>query len=244
MKTKLLTFLVVAWFSGVVSAQNYDFGDLPDSPYPTKLPNGARHIVSQSLFIGSTAPDFEADGNALASALGDDAAGIDDEDGVTPSALLITAGVRYNFRVKATNTLVGNAWLHAFADWNQDGDFADPNEYANVLVPGGSVDLFFKLPFDVPPTAITGAQTALRLRLSSDSVLLPTGAAQDGEVEDSLIPLHPPGELKDYGDLPDSGPGTTAGVFFTGTPPNYRTLLGDGGPSHGIKPEINFSNVG
>ena len=51
-----------------------------------------------------------------------------------------------------------------------------------------------------------------------------------------------PGTWKDFGDLPDSGAGTSAGIFFTGTPPNYKTLAADGGPSHGIVPGLNFAN--
>ena len=118
-------------------AQEYDFGDLP-APYPTTLPNGARHLVTQALYMGNIVPDLESDGLPSLTANGDDTNVANDEDGINPSALRITAGVPYNMRVKVTNALVGNAWLHGFADWNHDGDFNDAGESTKVMVPGGS----------------------------------------------------------------------------------------------------------
>lgn len=223
-------------------AQVYDFGDLPDSPYPTKLPNGARHIVSQNLYIGGAAGDGEADGAPDANATGDDLNGADDEDGVNLGSIRITAGVPYSLRVKVTNTTGNPAYLRGFADWNQDGDFADPDEVATALVPNGSSGLFVPLTFSVPSTAVTGTPAALRLRISDDNNLPPIGAAQMGEVEDFFIPVNPPGTFKDFGDLPDLTAGSAAGTFFTGSPPDYKTLAADGGASHGIYPGIFFFN--
>ena len=238
MKMKLFPLLLC---TSACLAQEYDFGDLP-SPYPTQLPNGARHLVTQALYIGNTVPDSEPDGLGTTTANGDDTTGTDDEDGVHPATLRLTAGVPFTLRVKVTNVLVGNAWLHGFADWNQDGDFADADESTKVMVPGGSTGVFVNLTFNVPSAAITTSPTALRLRLASDSALPAFGPAQDGEVEDYFIDVKQPGTWKDYGDLPDSAPGTAAGTFFTGTPPDYQTLAADGGPSHGIVPGLNFAN--
>lgn len=242
MKTGIRVSILLALASSA-GAQVYDFGDLPDSPYPTKLPNGARHITSQNLFIGGAAADAEADGSPDANATGDDLNGVDDEDGVNPSLVRITAGVPYTFRVKVTNTTGNPAYLRGFADWNQDGDFADADETATALVPTGSNGVFVPLTFAVPSAAVTGIQTALRLRISDDNNLPPIGAAQLGEVEDALIPVQPPGFWKDFGDLPDVAAGTASGTLFTASPPDYKTLAADGGASHGIHPGLYFFDV-
>lgn len=226
-------------------AQVLDYGDLPDSSYPTKLiQNGARHTITPNLYLGTTAPDADADGHANANAAGDDADATDDEDAVDPDTLLITAGMRYNLRMKATNHLVGNATLTVLADWNHDGDFDDGFESTKRTVFAGSTDAVIVVPLEPPVETDTASPTALRLRLSTASNLGGQGLAPDGEVEDYLITVHQPGELKDFGDLPDAVAGTHCGEFFTAMLPDYKTRLADGGPSHGIVPELNFSNVG
>lgn len=242
MKYPSVLVLVLAALSiGSALAQEYDFGDLP-APYPTTLPNGARHLSTPQLHMGNIVPDTEPDGQPTPTANGDDVNTAPDEDGINPASLRITAGVPYNLRVKVTNSLVGNAWLYGFADWNLDGDFNDANESTKVVVPGGSAGVFVALSFNVPTTANTTGATPLRLRLATDSALAASGPAQDGEVEDWFIEVKQPGSWKDFGDLPDSGAGTSAGILFSGTPPNYKTLAADGGPSHGIVPGLNFAN--
>lgn len=241
---KILPLLLIALVSlcaGFARAQEFDFGDLP-VPYPTTLPNGARHPVTQTLYIGNAVPDIEPDGLPSPTANGDDTTAANDEDGINPSSLRITAGVPFGLRVKVTNSLIGDAWLYGFADWNHDGDFADADESTKVKVPGGSAGVFVSLPFNVPASAITAGATALRLRLASDTALQAFGPAQNGEVEDWFIAVKQPGTWKDFGDLPDSAAGTAAGTFFTGTPPDYQTMAADGGPSHGIVPGLNFAN--
>src|SRR4051794_4641421 len=57
-----------------------DFGDSPQ-PYPTMLAdNGARHELTGPILGGIR--DGEIDGIPSTHAMGDDAAGVDDEDGV------------------------------------------------------------------------------------------------------------------------------------------------------------------
>ncbi|MFC1981249.1 FG-GAP repeat protein [Chloroflexota bacterium] len=66
-----------------------EFGDAPDSPYPTLLTNnGARHLVDYAVFLGSNI-DTEFDGQPDPNALGDDTDANDDEDGVAFDTQLV-----------------------------------------------------------------------------------------------------------------------------------------------------------
>jgi hypothetical protein len=223
-------------------ANTLDFGDLPEPKYPTTLAaDGARHVVSQSLYLGVQPPDAEADGSASALANGDDLADSpDDENAIRPPALFPVPGMSLTFPIKATNLTGGTAKIFGFADWNADGDFADANETSSVAVPTGSAGVAFSLPWSVPATATTTQPVAVRLRLSLDSVLGPTGLAQNGEVEDFFIVVR--SSWLDYGDLPDASSGSVAGSFSGGAVPDYRTRVADNGPSHVLRDGLNFRN--
>ena len=237
---------VAAWISsvGLAAAQSYDYGDLPDPGYPTKLAsNGPRHVVTPYLYLGSTPPDPETDAYASADARGDDSHGTHDEDGIDPANVYLTAGTTCNLRVKANNWMtLGNAWLYVFVDWNHDGDFSDADEAVIVPVPAGSHDATIVVPLHVPANALTQGNTALRMRLSTNQNLTFVGAASDGEVEDYFVSVYAQGVLRDWGDLPDSLAGSAPGTFFTPgiAPPDYRTRAADGGPSHGIRAGLYF----
>ena len=239
---------VAAWISSVwlAAAQSYDYGDLPDPGYPTKLAsNGPRHVVTPYLYLGSTPPDPETDAYASADARGDDTHGTHDEDGIDPANVYLTAGTTCNLRVKVNNWMtLGSAWLYVFVDWNHDGDFSDADEAVVVPVPAGSHDATIVVPLHVPANAVTQGNTALRMRLSTNQNLTSAGPASDGEVEDYFVTVYAQGVLRDWGDLPDSLPGTAPGTFFTQgvAPPDYRTRAADGGPSHGIRAGLNFGS--
>ncbi len=215
--------------SQAFSADTHDFGDLP-APYATLLPNGARHVIVPGLKIGH-ALDAELDGQPQATAGGDDASG-SDEDGWIATTQTATAGHSHTRQVRVTNTTAANAFLHAFVDWNQDGDFADAAEHLVSVVPPNSIDMLAEFLWSVPLNLGSSTLCATRLRLSSAHVLNADGLAPDGEVEDSFIPVR---RLYDFGDLPDSTPGTSAGTWGTTNFPDYRTRLSDGGPSHLIR---------
>ena len=76
-----------------------------------------------------------------------------------------------------------------------------------------------------PLGSVTGAPLGVRFRMSSQHNLPAEGAAPDGEVEDYVIFLEE-AALLDFGDLPDTGPGTGSG--------NYETTLVNNGPRHTI----------
>lgn len=156
-----------------------DFGDAPGR-YPVLLADdGARHTVGGPRL--GTQVDLETDGQPTDSADGDG----EDEDGIGMIASIVA--------VRATSTTSSvfvtasdDGMLDAWIDFNRDGDWNDAGEQiANRLAvsAGGNA-----LSFSIPLNALPG-ETAARFRLSTDGGLSPTGAAQDGEVEDYVVTI-------------------------------------------------------
>ena len=171
-----------------------DFGDAPDPTYPTLLANaGARHIID-SIYMGSSLPDAETDGQPNATATGDDTDGNDDEDGVVflgdntspgtysmPYQAGETGGVRIT--VGGAVSVQSPAYLHGWFDWNQDGDWVDPLEnvfssYA-VTAPGT-----YTIDFLVPLVGTLSGTTFARFRIDDENLNSFIGLAENGEVED------------------------------------------------------------
>jgi GEVED domain len=218
-----------------------DFGDLPDPGYVTKFTSGGPfHPVSPNIYIGGTPPDPELDGLPSSSADGDDMDAMDDEDGIDPTAVKAVPGFQFNMSVDVTNVTTSAATLTGFVDWNGDGDFLDANESVSKAVPAPTATGNVKLLWDVPLAAVTAAPVAVRLRLATGGALPAGGFAPNGEVEDFFINVIAEGI--DYGDLPDSVTGTGPGLFGTSSPPDYKTTLADGGPSHVMRPGLHLSN--
>jgi ELWxxDGT repeat protein len=174
----------------------FDYGDAPSasqsgftSDYPVTLAqDGARHSES-SLFLGSLI-DTETDGQASTSAgqngvEGDDGSGLRDEDGVRfISTLVAQSSTVSSSSVAVTASAAGK--LDAWIDFNRDGDWLDAGEqiFSSLPVQAGSNTLAFS----IPPGASIG-ETYARFRLSSTGGLAPTGAANDGEVEDYRVEI-------------------------------------------------------
>ncbi|MCU0979313.1 MAG: S8 family serine peptidase, partial [Pirellulaceae bacterium] len=170
-----------AW-AGISSAATWnfttgtfiDFGDAP-APYPTRLPDGARHAIAPSFRLGS-AVDDELDGQPHWTAASDDRdSTLDDEDGVVFTSALVGGQTA---TVTVTASAAGN--LSAWIDFNSDGDWADGGEQIfadQALVPGANA-LGFAVP--LTPPGVTYA----RFRFSHDTGLSFSGPATDGEVED------------------------------------------------------------
>lgn len=227
-----------------IDAPDLDFGDLPDSSvgaspaYATTLANdGPRHVINTALFLGPSAPDIEADGIPNLSALGDDTSGSDDEEGFGTLSS-IQAGYTIPFGHKVTNQLTTDAWLHAFFDWNHDGDFLDADEYSKLKIPSGSNNIGVPIHINIPLGNAYTSDIPTRLRLTTLEVIGPDGFAPDGEVEDYLLTVLP---ALDFGDLPDTSSGTTAGDFITAIP-DFQTTLADNGPRHLVTPDLVFQN--
>ena len=181
-----------------VNNQLLDFGDLPIS-YSTVLtdsPDGARHEISGSLYLG-TSVDAESNGNPTTDALGDDLATGDDEDGVSfvgvwgNGSYDAVAGTGGEVQVD----VVGDGWLIGWIDFNRDGDFNDSGEMIGSLsVSTGSVPITFDIPADTfaGPGDPTLLDLYARFRLFDAEPFFPSiafsGPADDGEVEDYQLP--------------------------------------------------------
>ena len=176
-----------------------DFGDAPSSFGTAMATGGAAHVVSgyddathtAPLMLGATV-DTEADGVPGAAANGDDAAGVDDEDGLT--SITVTPGATTaSATVAVANNTGSPATLHGWVDANGNGTF-QAAEAATATVLAGATSA--TLSWTGLPAAVDGAQPVVRLRLTSATLTDATGtaaldersqgAAPDGEVEDSL----------------------------------------------------------
>ncbi len=168
-----------------VTTVGLDFGDAPDPTFPTLLAsNGARHRVlpTGNPTLGSTV-DTEPDGQPSANATGDDAAGTDDEDGVTFPETLIpgTDGT-----ITLTTGAVGG-YVSCWIDFDRNGSWADAGEavVTSLLIGANSVET---PSFPVPVGSPEG-NALVRCRISSEAGLGVTGEAPDGEIEDHLAPI-------------------------------------------------------
>lgn len=182
-----------------------DWGDAPDGVaapgYPTlAINNGANHlIVSGAPWLGpaSDNPDAEGDGQPHAAALGDDNAGVDDENGVQIPPLVQGKLSTVTFEVSG-----GNAFVDGWIDWNGDKTWQHPAEQVCVIGPVAPGVYAFTVA--TPPTAVVG-QTFGRFRASSGGGLVPWGPATDGEVEDYEVRIHEPNKWLQAPDLTPTG---------------------------------------
>lgn len=154
-----------------------DFGDAPDGPYATLFANnGARHVLSDALFLGSGV-SAEPNGKPSSTAAGDDL-----DDGVVFNTSVVP-GTTATVTVTASQAGKLDAWI----DYNGNGLWTDAGEQifaSRSLVAGANV-----LTFQVPATTITS--TFARFRVSTAGGLAPTGIAADGEVEDYQVDMPP-----------------------------------------------------
>ncbi|GGI70999.1 LruC domain-containing protein [Shewanella gelidii] len=166
---------------------NVDFGDAPDSYGTLIASNGARHQISEQLYLGSRI-DNEADGypHPLSD---DDSRPDNDEDGIQmPTGLEI--GEQAVMLVSAHGTGYLNAWF----DWDQNGHF-DSDE---IAISGHSISNgTHTVNIEIPSWAKAG-ETWARFRLSSIANINPTGGVSDGEVEDYAVTLTETGVSINY----------------------------------------------
>ncbi|MCJ7443264.1 MAG: PKD domain-containing protein [Methanotrichaceae archaeon] len=176
-ETVLLT-LEVNWH---FTSELMDFGDAPDSGYPTMMDsNGARHFIRNDLFLGEKV-DPEPYGQPSPGASCDDFDCSDDEDGVrflTP----LKPGEEAEIEVDASKAGYLNAWI----DVNGNQNWSDPDEqiFAGLALNPGKNVLNFLIPNGSPSIA-----TFARFRFSSQQDLPFYGQAPDGEVEDYQIAI-------------------------------------------------------
>jgi Ca2+-binding RTX toxin-like protein len=175
--------LIIVTVNGI--DPEFDFGDLPNSYATTLVVNGPRHRVGGGLFLGATV-NADVDGSP------DPLANVDiGDDGVTIPSLLIPG-------FAATMSIVASqaGLLDAFIDFDGNGQFDAADRItpvAGLAVATGAN----QLKIDVPANAVSGTSAA-RFRLSTVGGLGPTGAAEDGEVEDyrTTLLLPPTGSAR------------------------------------------------
>jgi hypothetical protein len=194
----------------VHSDVQYDYGDL-GYPYQTsKVEGGPSHVVIEGFSLG-TIVDVEADANRTTNA---NPSGDNDDGLANAGLSMETGyPVNLDVLVTNT-AWVSNAYVKAWADYDSDGVFssdeaialrreslANPDgsrmstpdgngepipvppsvNYANDAIPvlPGDNQLWFDLPADALPGNLN-----VRMRLTSDVALSPSGHAENGEVED------------------------------------------------------------
>ena len=165
--------------------------DYADAPASYGIPS---HAITGSLKLGTNAPDSENAAQPNATATGDDATGIDDEDGISSLPSLVLGISSYS--IPAANiSATGTGRLHAWIDFNNNGVFT-ADEYTSVVVTAGT--LAGALNWS-GITVNTLGTSYLRLRFTSDTLTdtlattaldeRATAYAADGEVEDYALTI-------------------------------------------------------
>ncbi len=188
------------------SASTYDFGDLPATYNMTDMddnPDGARHTITGSLYLGTTPPDSEANGIPSVTATADNVYGTDDEDGVDVDNYPWSNG---NDGGKLVITVNGSGYLVAWIDFNNDGDFADRHDsdndgdfqenngdWSEFIISQAVSTGTATYTFNLPPGLLSASPITLnmRFRLFTTAPIIPSlsyaGPATGGEVEDYQI---------------------------------------------------------
>jgi len=157
--------------------EQMDYGDLPQS---FEGSNPASHGILEGFHLG-TAVDADVGANSSLQANGDDATGINDDDGVVFIDNLVRGMDDVTMQVTASIGDNSSGVLNAWIDFDGDGVFDGANEQivANLRLEEGvnSID------FAVPADAQVGASYA-RFRYGFENNLGPNGHSIGGEVED------------------------------------------------------------
>ena len=193
--------------------------------------DGPHHVIYEELFLGSSVPDADSDGQPTLAAGGDDGdAQGDDEDGIVSFPTLV-AGQSATIEVMTNNSTGSTATLYGFIDWDGDGDFDLPSEQATAAVATATNGLV-NLVFNVPADALIETDLGARFRLSTETELGATGRASDGEVEDYILQVRSPQpfaplDVNQDGSVDASTDGNLVQVVLFGLPvANLSAFLG------------------
>jgi GEVED domain/Dockerin type I domain/Bacterial pre-peptidase C-terminal domain len=160
--------------------QGLDYGDAADPIYASKkASNGPTHVVVPGYSLG---PTVTADADARVTDL-------DTDDGVTVLPLTAAFGGSIVVNVQGISTS-RPAFINAWIDANGNGTF-ESTEKIPVTGRIGNGDNSIAIPRTIiTGSSVTNAPVVLRVRMSSQEVLGPTGAAPDGEVEDYYVNIN------------------------------------------------------
>jgi len=184
-----------------VTDVNEDFGDAPTAAqsgfaadYPTVASaSGASHVATGPRL--GAGRDAETNGIPDAGALGDDNDNTDDEDGITALSTLLASTTNIttsSVDVDLQNADASSNRLDAWVDFNRDGLWDNATEKIIDDCDLGTTDALITVPFLIPQDTgsnVDWGDTFARFRLSTLGGLLPTGNADDGEVEDYPVVL-------------------------------------------------------
>lgn len=124
-----------------------------------------------------------------------------DDDGIEwLNGAKLPAGGRGHVRVELRDTDGRSNYLNGWIDFNRDGDWNDEDEQIFSKLDLGPGDGYRYLDFAISEATELGT-TYARFRLSSRDDLLPSGPADDGEVEDYRVEIVAARDI-DYGDAP------------------------------------------
>jgi GEVED domain/Beta-propeller repeat len=173
----------------LIDGVQYDYGDAP-VVYDLNinyLPPAAASTLFSGANLGFTAPGADLFANNSLMADGDGS----EEDALTSNPWTDPwppPGSPYVLPTRATNNSGAATYLHAYVDWNADGDFLDALESSlnTVMIAPLSGSAMHNMQFTVPSFVNTGSLFYIRVRLSVDSlsVTVPYMAAPRGETED------------------------------------------------------------
>ncbi|RLT08263.1 MAG: hypothetical protein DWI22_08265, partial [Planctomycetota bacterium] len=157
-----------------------DYGDAPET-YGTLRPDGAAHTIANSLFLG---PAVTKEQNGQPSALAD----LDSDDGVSfPTYIETSLTQVLPAYVDVTASAAGklDIWLDKVGAGFGAFDTSEKlNGGVSYVVTAGPNRINFTI-----PAGTTTGDSVMRFRLSTAGSLLPTGRANDGEVEDYAVQI-------------------------------------------------------
>lgn len=145
----------------------------------------AGSALSSNLRMGTNPTDAENSGVANSTATGDNDTGTNDEDIQLPE---FTVGGSSPVSFSVLNSSGANAYLTAWADWNNDGQLTENERVIpETTISSASSAQTRTFSISVPTSAVAGRAVGLRFRLSSQASIPSTGIYGSGEVEDYLI---------------------------------------------------------
>ncbi|MCB0189712.1 MAG: hypothetical protein KDE31_35820, partial [Caldilineaceae bacterium] len=169
-----------------------DHGDAPAS-YGTLLSDNGPFQIATGLSLG-TQRDGEADGIPTANANGDDLdQSPDDEDAFTAPLPPVIIGVpSYTTPQFTIAQPINGTYVYAWLDLNRNGQFEATERVSTPL--GNAQQVNSTLTWNNLGGAVAG-KTYLRLRVSNQPNLGPTGPGGIGEVEDYPLEIVQPGSI-------------------------------------------------